>query len=299
MSIEEQDIALQDGEYGIDLSSDQVNSLFVPEEEEAPKFESAPEPTVENSEETATTETATQETEQPSEDESVSTEDVNEQDLVFVHNDIEYSDDDITLAIEALQNKEEWQKSNTQKAQEVAEERKKLDSLMSRVSKVVESDDLKEYLGADHDLFKSVSEYEGLPKGAEETIEQPKADDRVALLEEKIMSMQAERQVDEDIANLIVAHPELQGSTEALNDVLEVALNKNLNLEDAYVFAMASSNGETALKKAIKSVEEANALKAQPEVKPSGRGNTNEPVPVGNTWDEIEEIALSRYNIMK
>lgn len=300
MSIEEKDIELTDGEYGIELSSDQVSSLYTPEQEDTPKFESAPEPAVENSEETATAETEPQETEQPSDEESVSTEDVVSDEMVFVHNDVEYSDDDITLAIEALQNRDEWQKSNTQKAQEVAEERKQLDSLMARVSKVVESDDLKEYLGKDHDLFKSVSEYEGLPKSAEETIEQPKQeDDRVAMLEDKLMSMQAERQVDEDIANLIVSHPELQGSTEALNDVLEVALSKNLNLEDAYVFAMASSNGETALKKAIQSVEEANRLKSQPEVKPSGRGSVEEPVPVGKDWDEIEQIALSRYNIMK
>lgn len=294
-----EDIVLQDGEYGVELTSDQVDSLFVPVEEETPKFESAPEPTVENSEETATAETATQETEQPSEEESVSTEEGSEESQVFVYNDVEYSNDDLTLAIDALQNRDEWQKSNTQKAQEVAEERKKLDGLMERVSKLTESDELKEYLGESHELFKTVNEYEGLPETEEKPIEEPVQDERVTLLEDKIMSMEAEQQVDKDIANLIVKHPELQSSTEALNDVLEIAIEKNLSLEDAFVFATATSNGESALMKAIKSVEEANALKAQPEIIPSGKGTVEEPIPIGKDWDEIEEIALSRYNIMK
>ena len=51
--------------------------------------------------------------------------------------------------------------------------------------------------------------------------------------------------------------------------------------------------------KAIKTVEEAERLKAQPEAKPSGKGQVEEPVPVGKTFDEIADIALTRYNIMK
>jgi len=300
MSDENKDIVLEDGEYGVQLTSDQVSSLFTSEEEETPKFTSAPEPAVENSEETATTETETQATEQPSEEESVSTEEeVVDDDLVFVHNDTEYTNDDLALAIEALQNRDEWQKSNTQKAQAVAEERKQLDSLMSRVTSALDTDEVKEYFGSDHALFKSVSEYEALPKQEQETIEEPKQDDRVLLLEDKIVQMEAERQVDKDIAELIVAHPELQGSTEALNDVLETAITKNLSLEDAYIFATATSNGESALMKAIKTVEEANALKAQPEAKPSGKGQVEEPIPVGKDFDEIADIALTQYNIMK
>jgi len=300
MSNDTKEIVLEDGEYGVQLTSDQVESLYLPDEEDVPKFESAPEPTVENSEETATAETATQETEQPSEEESVSTEEVSEESQVFVYNDKEYSNDDLTLAIDALQNRDEWQKSNTQKAQEVSEERKKLDNLMERVVTLTESDEIKEMLGSDHDLFKSVDEYKGLPKQEQESIDEPDVkDDRVTLLEDKIMSMEAEQQVDKDIANLIVKHPELQTSTEALNDVLEIAIEKNLSLEDAYVFATATSNGESALIKAIQSVEEANALKSQPEIKPSGKGNVEKPIPVGKDFDEIAEIALTRYNIME
>ena len=297
MSDENKDIVLQDSEYGVELTSDQVSSLFTSEEEVAPKFESAPEPAVENSEETATTETETQATEQPSEEESVSTEEV--EDMVFTYNDREYSNQDLTLAIDALQNRDEWQKSNTQKAQQIAEERKQLDVLMSKVNDALKSDDVKEYFGSDHALFKSVEDYKGLPEQEKESIEEPVADDRVSFLEDKIIQMEAEQQVDKDIASLVVAHPELQTSTEALNDVLEIAIEKNLSLEDAYIFATASSNGETALMKAIKTVEEAERLKAQPEAKPSGKGQVEEPVPVGKTFDEIADIALTRYNIMK
>ena len=299
MSEENKDIVLTGSDYGVELTSDQVDSLFTSEEDETPNQMSAPVQTAENSEETATAETETQETEQPSEEESVSTEEVTDDDQVFVYNDVEYTNDDLTLAIDALQNRDEWQKSNTQKAQQVAEERKQIDSLMSRVNKALDADDVKEYFGSDHELYKSVEDYEGLPEQEQQTIDEPVADDRVTMLEDKLMAMEAEKQVDKDIGNLIISHPELQGSTEALNDVLEIAIEKNLSLEDAYVFATATSNGESALLKAIKSVEEANALKAQPEMKPSGRGNVEEPVPVGKDWDEIADIALSRYNIMK
>ncbi len=295
---EEQVKDLVENDYGAEVTSDQLASLFVSEDAETDS-QVAPEVDSNDSVETATTETETQETEQPSEEESVSTEEDDFDDLVFVHNDTEYSNDDLALAVEALQNKDEWQKSNTQKAQQIAEERKQLDSLMARVKGALDSDEVKEYFGEDHDLFKSSSEYEALPKQEQETIDEPKADDRVVLLEDKIIQMEAERQVDKDIAELIVAHPELQGSTEALNDVLETAIVKNLSLEDAYVFATATSNGESALMKAIKTVEEANKLKSQPEAIPSGRGTTEEPIPVGKDWDEIADIALSRYNIMK
>lgn len=295
---EEQVKDLVENDYGAEVTSDQLASLFVSEDAETDS-QVAPEVDSNDSVETATTETETQETEQPSEEESVSTEEDDFDDLVFVHNDTEYSNDDLALAVEALQNKDEWQKANTQKAQQIAEERKQLDSLMARVKGALDSDEVKEYFGEDHDLFKSSSEYEALPKQEQETIDEPKADDRVVLLEDKIIQMEAERQVDKDIAELIVAHPELQGSTEALNDVLETAIVKNLSLEDAYVFATATSNGESALMKAIKTVEEANKLKSQPEAIPSGRGTTEEPIPVGKDWDEIADIALSRYNIMK
>jgi len=299
MSEENKDIVLTGSDYGVELTSDQVDSLFTSEEDETPNQMSAPVQTAKNSEETATAETETQETEQPSEEESVSTEEVTDDDQVFVYNDVEYTNDDLTLAIDALQNRDEWQKSNTQKAQQVAEDRKQLDSLMSRVNKALDADDVKEYFGSDHELYKSVEDFKGLPEQEQQTIDEPVADDRVTMLEDKLMAMEAEKQVDKDIGNLVISHPELQGSTEALNDVLEIAIEKNLSLEDAYVFATATSNGESALLKAIKSVEEANALKAQPEMKPSGRGNVEEPVPVGKDWDEIADIALSRYNIMK
>ena len=77
MSDENKDIVLEDSEYGIKLSSDQVDSLFTSDESETPNQMSAPEPAVKNSEETATAETETQATEQPSEEESVSTEEDN------------------------------------------------------------------------------------------------------------------------------------------------------------------------------------------------------------------------------
>ena len=120
---EEQVKDLVENDYGAEVTSDQLASLFVSEDAETDS-QVAPEVDSNDSVETATTETETQETEQPSEEESVSTEEDDFDDLVFVHNDTEYSNDDLALAVEALQNKDEWQKANTQKAQQIAEERK-------------------------------------------------------------------------------------------------------------------------------------------------------------------------------
>tara|TARA_R100000458_G_C8264315_1_gene239533 strand:+ start:537 stop:1427 length:891 start_codon:yes stop_codon:yes gene_type:complete len=294
MANEEPKKELIENDYDVEITSDDLDRLFTSEDEVETPSTSALADVDENSEETATTETETQETEQPSEDESVSTENP----YVFKHGEREYSAEELTLAIEALSNKEDWQKSNTQKAQEVAEDRKKLDSIMSVVNKAVESDELKDVLGEDHELFKSIKDFEGLPEQEQETIESPEQE-KMQLLEDKIFRLEAEKQVNEDIAELMLRHPELRDSREALNDVLEVAVTKNLGLEDAYVFAMASSDGKSKLKEAIKSVEEAEKLKAQPEVKPSGKGKVEEPVPLGKDFDEIAEIALDRYNLFK
>ena len=130
MSDENKDIVLQDSESGVELTSDQVSSLFTSEEEVAPKFESAPEPAVENSEETALLKQRLRRLSNQVK-RSVSTEEV--EDMVFTYNDREYNGK-LTLAIDALQNRDEWQKSNTQKAQQIAEERKQLDVLMSKLT---------------------------------------------------------------------------------------------------------------------------------------------------------------------
>ena len=225
----------------------------------------------------------------------------NEEVSKFTHNGQEYSEDDLRLGIEALVNKNDWQKSNTQKAQELAEERKQVISLRDRLNTLLDND-VKDALGEDHKLFDLLKESESLQGEVEdnESIaeEQVKNPDRIEELEDKILKMETEKRVDRDIAELINKHPELGQNQEALNEVLSVAIEKRLTLDDAYIFANATANGESKLLQAIEQVKKAEELKKQTEVTTTQKGVREEPIPMGQDYDEIGEIALNKYKLM-
>ena len=292
---------LEDLEYGIELNQDQVSSLFR-EEDESPSMtlETAPkDQEVQTMPEGEETSSETEET--PSEHpKSVEESSPNEEVKMFTHNGQEYSEDDLRLGIEALTNKTEWQKSNTQKAQELSEERKQIISLRDRLNTLIDND-VKDALGEDHKLFDLLKESELLQEPVEDNKSiaetEVKNPDRISELEDKILQMETEKQVDRDIAELITKHPELGQNQEALNEVLNVAIEKRLNLDDAYVFANATANGESKLLQAIEQVKKANELKTQPEVRPS-KGTRDEPIPIGKDYDDINEIALKHYKLI-
>ena len=298
MSDEQQ--VLEDPNFeGLELSEDVLNSLFTSNNEDV-KTETTEPAKVEgdSKESTEVAETEPQETEQLSEAKEESTDS-----SLYRIGDNEYTEDELSLALDSLRNRNDWQRSNTQKAQEIADERRYLDGLVGIIDKALESEDLREYLGEDHDLYRAIKDYEMTPEEEQDAIadaEQEVANDRVGQLENKIAMMEAEKNVDLEIKQLINKHPELRSNEDAVTEILNVAVDKGLGLEDAFVFANATANGESAILKALKSVEKAEKLKSQPEVTTTHRGRSEDPIPIGKSYDDIEQIALGgHYNLFK
>ena len=297
MSEEKQ--VLQDSNFeGVTIDADTLASLYVQDEPEQTDVKSTPqEESI--SQETAEVDNQETQAEQPKEvEKSVS----NESSMIRI-GDADYSENELNLALESLRNRNDWQRSNTQKAQEIADERRYLDGIIATIDGVLEDQELKDVLGADHQLYKAISEYEMSPEEEQEAIteaEQEVENDRLASLEEQVQFMEAEKSVDQEIAQLVKNHPELT-TEDAITEVLNVAVEKNLNLEDAYIFANATVNGESALKKAIESVKKAEELKSQPEVSVTNRGSSEEPIPLGKSYDDIEDILLNtkHYDLFK
>ena len=295
------DNVIEDLEYGIELNQDQVSSLFTPDSSPTMAKTENTNPVVDpiEGEEKAPEVEETQATEQPtSANEETPKEDVS----MYTINGQQYTEDDLNSAIESYNNKTEWQKANTQKAQELSEDRKAFVSMRDRLNTLLDKE-VREELGEDHKLFELLKEAESLQVEVEDnkSIAEPNAEpnkDRIGELENKILRMETEKQVDKDIQNLIEKHPELRTSPDAVNEALSVAIEKRLSLDDAYVFANATANGESKLLQAIKEVEKANELKKQSEVTTTTKGVREEPTPVGKDYDDIAEIALSKYNLM-
>ena len=291
---------LEDSNFeGVKIDADTLASLYVQDQSE--QTDAKTEPQSESvSQETAEVDSQeTQETEQPKEGE----EEVSEESSFIRVGDNEYSENELSLALESLNNRNDWQRSNTQKAQELADERRYLDGIVSQIDAVLEDEELRDALGEDHQLYKTIAEYEMSPEEEQEAIseaEQEVENDRLDSLENQIQMMEAEKSVDNEIAQLVQKHPEL-GTEDAVTEILNVAVEKNLSLEDAYIFANATLNGESALKKAIESVKEAEKLKAQPEVRITNRGTAETPTPLGKSYDDIEKIALEskHYELFK
>jgi len=290
---------LEDSNFdGVKIDEDTLASLYVQEEPE--QTDATVEPQSE-SDRQETAEENVQETqdEQPKDEEEI----VSDESSFIRVGENQYSENELNLALEALNNRNEWQRSNTQKAQDIADERRYLDGLIHQLDSVLEDEDLRDALGEDHQLYRTIQEYEMSPEEENEAIaeaEQEVENDRLLQLEEQMATMEAEKQVDAEIAQLVTKHPELS-SEDAITEVLNVAVEKNLNLEDAFIFANATANGETALKKAIESVRKAEELKAQPEVSVTNRGSQGEPIPLGKSYDDIEDILLNtkHYELFK
>jgi len=290
---------LEDSNFdGVKIDEDTLASLYVQEQPEQTDATVEPQSESDRQETAEEIVQATQD-EQPKDEEEI----VSEESSFIKIGDNQYSENELNLALEALNNRNEWQRSNTQKAQEIADERRYLDGLISQLDGVLEDEDLKDALGADHQLYKTIQEYEMSPEEENEAIaeaEQEVENDRLLQLEEQMKTMEAEKQVDAEIAQLVTNHPELS-SEDAITEVLNVAVEKGLSLEDAFIFANATANGETALKKAIESVKKAEELKAQPEVSVTNRGSQGEPIPLGKSYDDIEDILLNtkHYELFK
>ena len=149
--------------------------------------------------------------------------------------------------------------------------------------------------------MKALSEVPEVEQKTEEPTQDNNEVDKIRQLEDKIHDMESKALVDKEVAELVTKHPELQTNTDALNDVFKMAVDKGLNLEDAYTFANATMSQESALKKAITQVKELEEQKSQPEVTEPKSSNRDEREPQATSYDEIEKMLLDKkfYDIVK
>ena len=218
---------------------------------------------------------------------------------VYKIGDEEYSPDQILEGLEALKNRESWQKSNTEKSQSLANERKTID----RVNEIIKDKDtlteLKETLGEDHPVLKALSEVPLEENKTDEPINEESID-RIAELENKLIEIESEREVTREVTELQNKHPELKDDNEAMDEIFQTAVEKGLNLNDAYVFSKATMSEDSALKKAMSKVQEIEKAKKQPEVT-EPKTNRDEPEPIAKSYDELEQMLLNDkfYNLVE
>jgi hypothetical protein len=172
-----------------------------------------------NSEEVTAEPTESQETEQPNEPESTPSETENELNLhqVEVNGEV-YTVDQIKEFIDDSKNKDEWQRKNTQRSQDLADQRKAIRAESEKWKTLKEDEDLmetiKDYVDSDHPLFK-----EDLTSDEPEEAVQADSTEtqRLNELEQKVQTFEAEKQVESDVATLVNAHPELRDNTQAMD----------------------------------------------------------------------------------
>ena len=222
----------------------------------------------------------------------------------------EYDMETISQALEAYNNKNDWQKSNTEKAQEISAERKAFEA-ESKVWKDLQNDEnaieaLREVLDADHPIFN--------PGKAEELQTQDTKDpDRIQELEDKLEEfqrereeelevMEADKQVTSDLATLQQNHPELQDQ-DLMDEVITTAIEKGFTgidgLEDAFVLAYHSSAEDSAFKTAVNRARNAKAMKSIPEPEGAVKGIHEEPVSKPKDYKSARADALKNYNFFE
>lgn len=222
----------------------------------------------------------------------------------------EYGIDTIKDALEAYENKSEWQKTNTEKAQELSAERKAFDAERKVWSELRNNDDamaaLRDVLDEDHVIFQ-----EGESVVAEEEPTQDTKDfDRIQELEERLneltrskeqelLDIQADQQVHKDLLALKQNHPELDDQ-EFMDQVITTAVDKGFTgingLEDAFVLTYHQSAEDSAFKTAVNRARNAKAMKSVPETRGNVKGIHEEPKTIPKDYREAKADALKNYN---
>lgn len=301
---------IEGGTYGEIVESAVADSLFTPDTGEQP-LTATESP---NSEATTDEPVETQATEQPeNSEETVPANDSEPEVIDFSEIEIDgntYTTEQLQEAIRDSSNKAEWQKSNTQKAQEVATQEKALKAEFDRINGVMKDEEvvetLKDILGEDHDIFKESGVK--FSDNVEQTQEQDnltppvenQGDSRIGELEAQVREMQLKEQVATEINQLVTAHPELRDDSDAISEVLDIAVERNIaDLEDALILAQSKATEESAITKAMQKLKEADELKAIPEVDTNKKGDHSPSVEKSNTFDHAREIALNEYQLFK
>ena len=290
------------GTYGIEVPGEVADSLFTENETSAPVKETIGESTTEEQSASPSEEQPESTKEEPSVEEQPQSQHLNE---LTLDGEV-YSVEQLREAVEDSKNKKEWQSSNTQKAQTLSDERKALKAKIDNINAVVNDEDtmetLKDVLGDDHELFKSLNETIEVSNDKEPESEEvnTKSEDRVTQLEDRIAQMEVQKAVDAEIAQLIHNHPELGERPDAVAEVINTALERNIpSLEDAFTLASNSGSSDSSVLKAIKSEAEAKELKSIPESDGKARGDHEEKVKKAENYNEARELAFEKYNVFK
>lgn len=292
------------GTYGVEVDAEVADSLFTPDEGEQQLTETESMP---NSEATTDEPVETQATEQPENSlEPVPTDDSEPEVIDFSEIEIDgqtYTTEQLQEFIKDSQNKADWQKSNTQKAQELASQEKALKAEFERINGVMKDEEvvetMKDLLGEDHEFFKesSVQFSENVEQPQEQ---EPVRDNRIDQLEAQVQEMQLKEQVANEINSLVKAHPELENDSDAISEVLDIAVDRNIaDLEDAFILAQARATDQSAVLKAMKKLKEAEELKAIPEVDSNKKGDHSPTVEKSPDYDHAREVALKDYQLFK
>jgi len=300
---------IEGGTYGEVVDREVADSLFTPDEGEQQQTAPTSEP---DSKVTTDEQVETQATEQPeSSEETVPTEDSKPEQVQLNEFEIDgqtYTTEQLQEAIQDSSNKVEWQKSNTQKAQDIANQEKTLKAELDRINGVMKDEEvvesMKDILGEDHEFFKE-SDVK-FSENVEQTQEQVKPVDeeqdnaRFEHLESQVREMQLKEQVANEINELVQSHPELKDDGDAISEVLDIAVDRNIaDLEDAFTLAKARATDESAMMKAMKKLKDAEELKAIPEVDSNKKGDHSPKVTKSPDFDHARDVAMADYQLFE
>jgi hypothetical protein len=219
----------------------------------------------------------------------------------------EYDIDTISQALEAFNNKNEWQKSNTEKAQQISAERKAFDN-ESKVWRDLQNDEnvleaLREVLNDDHPIFNTDKAEELQNQDTTEPNRVQELEDRLNEFqkekEEELAIVEADNQVTQDLSDLKQKHPELEDQT-LMDEVITTAIEKGFigrdGLEDAFVLTYHSSAEDSAFKTAVNRARNAKAMKSIPEPEGAVKGIHEEPISKPKGYKDARADALKNYN---
>jgi len=285
---------------GVTLSQDEANTIMGVEPSQ---------PVEQNLGDSQPQETASQETDQSNLPES---EQEDLQDIEVLEMDgKEYEMSEIQEALEAFHNKAEWQKTNTEKSQEISAERKALQAEQKAWSSLRDNEDameaLKDLLDEDHPVF-SMNEGEAEKDTSQDTKDD--AQGKIQELEERLNEMnqvreqekldiEADQRVTADLGTLKQSHPELEDQ-ELMDEVITTAIDKGFvgiqGLEDAFVLAYHTSAEDSAFKTAVNRARSAKAMKSIPETEGAVKGQHTEPITKSENYKDARHDALKNYN---
>jgi len=220
-----------------------------------------------------------------------------------------YKVEELYEALEAVKNKSEWQKTNTEKSQALSSERKELESLQQKWASLHKNEDvmeaIKDLLEEDHPFFNVKSDLakETTSQDTEEPSKLEELEERLNKLieekESKELAVEADQQVTKDLQILQQKHPELS-DPKLMDEVVQTAIDKGFygieGLEDAFVLAYHQSAENSAFKSAVNRARTAKAQKSIPETEGHVKGQHTEPITKSKDYRSARADALKNYN---